>query len=223
MKNLREFFSSLYRPATRSLPRIVVLISGRGSNMRALLQKIRERRLRAQCTLVLSDREANGLAVARSFGVHAELFRKKKEESREAFDKRLAERIKKENPALVVCAGYLRILSQPMLDAFPQRIVNIHPSLLPAFPGLHAQRQALEYGVKVTGCTIHLVDAGVDTGKILAQRVVPVLANDTVDTLSRRILRAEHDLYWRTVQKYLDYLLKRDKQVVVKQPGKRGI
>ncbi|HNM99066.1 MAG TPA: phosphoribosylglycinamide formyltransferase [Turneriella sp.] len=204
MKSLREFFSSLYRPATGNLPRIVILISGRGSNMRALLEKIREGRLRAQCTLVLSDREAKGLEVARAMGFRAELFPKKKEESRESFDRRLAERVKKENPALVVCAGYLRILSEPMLTAFPQRIINIHPSLLPAFPGLRSQKQALDYGVKVTGCTIHLVDAGVDTGRILAQGVVPVLAKDSEETLSRRILKAEHDLYWRTVQKHLE-------------------
>jgi phosphoribosylglycinamide formyltransferase-1 len=206
MKSLRELFSFLYRPAPGNLPRIVILISGRGSNMRALLEKIREGRLRAQCSLVISDREAKGLAVARALGFQADLFPKKKEESREAFDRRLAERIKKENPTLVVCAGYLRILSRPMLEAFPERILNIHPSLLPAFPGLNAQKQALDYGVKVTGCTIHLVDAGVDTGKILAQQAVPVLENDTEQTLSRRILKAEHDLYWRTVQKYLDRL-----------------
>ncbi|MFZ5630768.1 MAG: phosphoribosylglycinamide formyltransferase [Spirochaetota bacterium] len=208
MKSLREFFSSWYKPARGSHPRIVILISGRGSNMRALLEKIREGRLHAQCSLVLSDREAKGLEVARALGFRAELFTKKKEESRESFDRRLGERIKKENPTLIVCAGYLRILSEPMLAAFPQRIVNIHPSLLPAFPGLRSQKQALDYGVKVTGCTIHVVDAGVDTGKILAQGVVPVLAKDTEETLSRRILKAEHDLYWRTVQKYLEKIAK---------------
>jgi phosphoribosylglycinamide formyltransferase-1 len=206
MNSLKDFLLSWYRRRPGKAPRIVILISGRGSNMRALLEKIREGRLRAECSLVISDREAGagGLAVARAMGFKAELIQKRKDESREAFDRRLAERIKKENPTLVVCAGYLRILSEPMLAAFPQRIVNIHPSLLPAFPGLRAQKQALDYGVKVTGCTIHLVDAGVDTGKILAQGVVPVLAKDTEETLSRRILKAEHDLYWRTVQKYLE-------------------
>jgi len=206
MNSLKDFLLSWYRRRPGKAPRIVILISGRGSNMRALLEKIREGRLRAECSLVISDREAGagGLAVARAMGFKAELIQKRKEESREAFDRRLAERIKKENPTLVVCAGYLRILSEPMLAAFPQRIVNIHPSLLPAFPGLRAQKQALDYGVKVTGCTIHLVDAGVDTGRILAQGVVPVLAKDTEETLSRRILKAEHDLYWRTVQKYLE-------------------
>jgi phosphoribosylglycinamide formyltransferase-1 len=206
MKTWWELFSFRLRRTQTKLPRIVILISGRGSNMRALLEKIRQGKLRAECSLVISDREAKGLEVARAMGFKAELIRKKKEESRESFDLRLAERIKKETPTLVVCAGYLRILTAPMLSAFPQRILNIHPSLLPAFPGLNAQKQALDYGVKVTGCTIHLVDAGVDTGKILAQGVVPVLENDTEETLSRRILKLEHSLYWRTVQAYLEKL-----------------
>ncbi|MCS6971766.1 MAG: phosphoribosylglycinamide formyltransferase [Turneriella sp.] len=194
--------SRLWQPDI-TLPRIVILISGRGSNMRVLLQKSRERKLLARCTLVVSDRPAKGLEIAKAFGVPAILFAKNKGESREEFDHRLAERLKQENPDLVVCAGYLRILSRPMLEAFPNRIVNIHPSLLPAFPGLHAQKQALDYGVKISGCTVHLVDAGVDTGKILAQRAVPVMATDTEETLSRRILAVEHDLYWRAINDYL--------------------
>ncbi len=183
--------------------RIVILISSKGSNMRAILGKICEGKLNAHCTLVLSDREAKGLEVAKTLGVATELFPKRKEETREQFDTRLAARLKAEKPALIVCAGYLKIITQPLLMAFPQRILNIHPSLLPAFPGLKAQKQALDYGVKYTGCTIHLVDSGVDTGKILAQAVVPVRKGDTEETLSRRILKAEHDTYWRTIAGYL--------------------
>lgn len=204
MKSLWQFLP--LRKRQEQLPRIVILISGRGSNMRALLEKIREGKLRAHCPLVLSDREAKGLELARKLGFKAELLRKQKGESREDYDRRLAARIKKEAPTLIVCAGYMRILSAPMLEAFPQRILNIHPALLPAFPGLNAQRQALEYGVKFSGCTVHLVDAGVDTGKILAQAVVPVRGDDTEETLSRRILKAEHALYWRTVAQYLESL-----------------
>lgn len=204
MKQVTDSFLSWLRPRKENLPRIVILISGRGSNMRALLEKIRDGKLRAHCVLVLSDREAKGLEVAKSLGFRSELFAKKKDETREAFDRRLAQRLKQENPALIVCAGYLRIISEPLLAAFPQRIVNIHPSLLPAFPGLRSQKQALDYGVRVTGCTVHIVDAGIDTGKILAQAAVPVLAKDSEETLSRRILKAEHDLYWQAVQKYLD-------------------
>lgn len=183
--------------------RIVILISSKGSNMRAILAKIREGKLYATCTLVLSDREAKGLEVAKAFGIATELFPKRKDETREQFDTRLAARLKAERPTLIVCAGYLKIITQPMLAAFPQRILNIHPSLLPAFPGLKAQKQALDYGVKITGCTIHLVDSGVDTGRILAQAVVPVHKADTEESLSLRILKAEHDTYWRVIADYL--------------------
>lgn len=200
MKNLKEFFQKAHR-APRA--RIVILISSRGSNMRAVLEAIRTGKLAAECTLVLSDREAAGLEVARKARVRTELFQKRKAESREDFDARLAERLKKENPDLIVCAGYLRIISRPLLAAFPRRILNIHPSLLPAFPGLKAQQQALDYGVKVSGCTIHLVDEGIDTGKILAQAVVPVQKADTEETLSRRILKTEHQLYWQVIGRYL--------------------
>jgi phosphoribosylglycinamide formyltransferase-1 len=209
MKNLREFFKTLYPKkiaANKAKPGIVILISSRGSNMRAVLTAIGEGKLAAECALVLSDREAPGLLIAQKLGFRSEFFPKKKTESREEFDARLAIRLKQENPALVVCAGYLRIISQPLLKAFPRRIINIHPSLLPAFPGLHAQKQALDYGVKVTGCTVHLVDQGVDTGKILAQVVVPVLKGDSEDMLSRRILKVEHQLYWRVIGRYLKKL-----------------
>jgi len=174
--------------------------------MRALLEKIREGKLNADCKLVLSDREAPGLDVAKKLGYKVELFPKHKSESREEFDTRLAARLKAENPTLIVCAGYLKIITAPLLQAFPQRILNIHPALLPAFPGLKAQRQALDYGVKITGCTIHLVDNGVDTGKILAQAAVHVEPGDSEVTLSRRILKAEHALYWQTIAKYLSTL-----------------
>lgn len=197
------WLKSVFSPQSAAAPRIVILISSKGSNMRAILTKINERKLQARCTLVLSDREAKGLEVAKGFGIPAELFPKRKEETREQFDARLAARLKAEKPDLVVCAGYLKIITQPLLSAFPQRILNIHPSLLPAFPGLRAQKQALDYGVKYTGCTIHLVDSGVDTGKILAQAVVPVQKNDTEETLSRRILKAEHDTYWRVIAVHL--------------------
>ncbi len=207
MRSLKDFFRSYAARAKKPLPRIAILISGRGSNMQALLLKIRERRLTAACVLVISDREAKGIEVARGFGVKAEVFSRSKAESRDAFDTRLAARLKEAGVQVVVCAGYLRILSQPMLQAFPRRILNVHPSILPAFPGMNAQQQALDYGVKITGCTIHLVDAGVDTGKILAQAAVPVVAGDTAGSLSRRILQAEHALYWKTVQSYLASLV----------------
>lgn len=206
MRSLKDFFSSDSARVKKPRRRIAILISGRGSNMQALLQKIREGKLKAECVLVVSDREAKGIEVARGFGVRGEVMLREKGEAREAFDTRLAARLKEAGVEIVVCAGYLRILSGPMLKAYAGRILNVHPSLLPAFPGMNAQQQALEYGVKLTGCTIHLVDAGVDTGKILAQAAVPVLKGDTVGALSRRILAAEHNLYWQTLQNYLAQL-----------------
>ncbi|MBV6492797.1 MAG: Phosphoribosylglycinamide formyltransferase [Turneriella sp.] len=202
MKALRTLFTG--KPPQKA--RLAILVSGRGSNMRALLDAMRLQKLDAECILVLSDREATGLGLAQKYGVPTELFPKKKGESREGFDARLAERLKKENPTLVICAGYLKLITAPLLNAFPNRILNIHPALLPAFPGLNAQKQALDYGVKITGCTVHLVDRGMDTGKILAQSAVPVQSKDTVETLSRRILKAEHQLYWRAIQQYLKKL-----------------
>lgn len=206
MRSLKDFFSSDSARVKRPLRRIAILISGRGSNMQALLQKIREGKLKAECVLVVSDREAKGIEVAWGFGVKAEVLARQKGEAREAFDARLAARLQAAAVEVVVCAGYLRILSGPMLKAYAGRILNVHPSILPAFPGMNAQQQALDYGVKLTGCTIHLVDAGVDTGKILAQGAVEVKAGDTVGALSRRILAAEHALYWQTLQKFLDQL-----------------
>jgi phosphoribosylglycinamide formyltransferase 1 len=211
MAGLGQFLQRLKNPVVRNtapLPRLVILISSRGSNMAAILRSIRERNLQADCALVISDREAAGLDVAKGFGVATELIPKRREESRQDFDLRLAKRITEVNPTLIVCAGYLKIITAPLVDAFPRRIINIHPSLLPAFPGLRAQKQALDYGVKVTGCTVHLVDHGVDTGTILAQRAVAVRADDTEATLSHRILEVEHELYWRTIQRYLNRLAK---------------
>lgn len=178
--------------------RLGVLGSGKGSNMVAIAEACRAGRIPAEVTLVLSDvAEAGILAHARSLGLAARFiapgaFRTKLEEQAEqAYVAALVEA----GVELVVLAGFMRVLKEPLLRAFPERIINIHPSLLPAFPGLEAWRQALEYGVKFTGCTVHFVDAGVDCGPIIAQRVVPVLALDTPATLHERIQQAEHALY----------------------------
>ena len=185
-----------------SKPRVAFLISGRGSNMAAIIRKIRKKRLRAAVALVFSDRAgAPGLEIARKFGYETQSFFPRDFASPGDHDRELARLLQKKGTDWVVCAGYLRILQKPMLDAFKNRIVNIHPSLLPAFPGLRAQKQALDQGVKFTGCTVHLVDEGVDTGPIIAQRVVKIQKNETEASLSRKILKKEHDLYWRTLKK----------------------
>ncbi|MBE3575303.1 MAG: phosphoribosylglycinamide formyltransferase [Firmicutes bacterium] len=175
--------------------RLVVLVSGRGSNLQAILDAIEAGTLPARVCAVISDQpEAPALQRARARGVPAIPLPKRRGEPRDAYSARLAALCKEYQPELVVLAGFMRILGEPFLEAFPQRVINIHPALLPSFPGKNAQRQALEYGVRFSGCTVHFVDVGVDSGPIILQAVVPVLPDDTVEALSQRILREEHHL-----------------------------
>ena len=175
-----------------------VLGSGKGSNFKAIAEAIDAGRLNAEVCIVLSDVENAGiLAYARGCGIRAEFiapgrFRTKLEPEVEA---RLVTLLREAEVDLVVLAGYMRMIKAPMLEAFPNRIINIHPSLLPRFPGLAAWKQALEAGAPVTGCTVHYVDGGMDTGPILAQSEVPVLPGDTAESLHARIQVAEHALY----------------------------
>ena len=183
-------------------PRIAFLISGRGSNMSAILRKILDKKLHANPVLVFSDKKsALGLEKAQKFNIPTKTFALKDFNSKEAYEKELVNVLKKAKVEWVVCAGYMKILGSTMVDAFEERIVNIHPALLPSFPGLHAQKQALEYGVQFSGCTVHFVDKGVDTGPIILQQVVTVLKNDTEASLSKRILKTEHDSYWQALKK----------------------
>lgn len=178
------------------------LISGRGSNMEAILEKIKEGKLRARPMVVFSDNSsAAGLKIAEEYGIAAETFSPADFVSSRAYEENLVELLKKYNVEWVVCAGYMRILRETMVMAFPNKIINIHPALLPSFPGLNAQKQALQYGVKHSGCTVHFVDIHTDNGPILMQKVVPVKNKDTVDSLSKRILKAEHSLYWRALKR----------------------
>lgn len=186
---------------------IGILGSGKGSNCRAILERIRDGALCAEPRLVISDVfNAGILQIAREFGVpNAYLppgrFRTKMEPEAEAA---LVRMLRDASVELVVLAGFMRVLKEPTLSAFPHRIVNIHPSLLPKFPGLEAWKQALEAGVPVTGCTVHYVDAGVDTGEIIAQRQVPVLPNDTAETLHARIQTAERELYPEVIARFCE-------------------
>jgi len=180
--------------------RIGVLISGRGSNFEALAASVDAGRIpTAEIAIVLSNREdAPGLDRARARGIPARGIASKGLE-REAFDRQIAAALQEKGVDLVCLAGYMRLLSPYFVRAFPNRILNIHPSLLPAFPGLEAQRQALEYGVKFTGATVHFVDEQLDAGPIIIQAVVPIEDGDTVETLSARILREEHRIYTEAV------------------------
>ncbi|MBM4268772.1 MAG: phosphoribosylglycinamide formyltransferase [Deltaproteobacteria bacterium] len=173
-----------------------ILISGRGSNMDAILAAIEEGRLDASVPIVVSNRAGvAGLDRARARGVPTLVLAHREHPSREAFDEALVEALRRHDVDTVALAGFDRLLSPVLLSAFPGRVVNIHPALLPSFPGLHAQQQALDYGVRITGATVHLVDERMDHGPILAQAAVPVLDDDTEDTLAERILAEEHRIY----------------------------
>lgn len=190
-----------------SLPpnrRLGVLISGRGTNLQSLIDAIAGRRLDATIAVVISNREdAAGIERARHAGLETLCISHRGWPSREDYDRSLARELHDRDVGLVCLAGFMRIFSAPMLQAFPNRILNIHPSLLPAFPGLHPQQQAIDHGVKVSGVTVHLVDAGLDAGPIVLQRTVPVLDTDTADTLAARILAEEHRVYPEAVTRVL--------------------
>lgn len=185
-------------------PKIAILISGRGSNMVAILESIREGRLDAEAAVVISNIEsAAGLEQARERGVATRVI-SHKGRTREEHDSEIVAELKSRDVSVVCLAGYMRLLDPLFVRAFENRILNIHPSLLPAFPGIDAQRQALEHGVKVTGCTVHLVDDELDHGPIVLQQAVEVLDADTVETLSARILEQEHRLYPDAVARVLN-------------------
>jgi phosphoribosylglycinamide formyltransferase-1 len=182
-----------------------VLGSGKGSNFRAILAEIQAGRLDAEAVLVMSDVEDAGiLDLARSAGIPVYVIREEKFRTKLSpqIETAVATRLRDAGVELVVLAGYMRMVKAPILEGFPRRVINIHPSLLPAFPGLEAWRQALEAGVKKTGCTVHFVDAGMDTGEIIAQAEVPVLPNDTAESLHARIQVEEHKLYPGVVARF---------------------
>ncbi|GAB4112445.1 MAG: phosphoribosylglycinamide formyltransferase [Sandaracinaceae bacterium] len=180
--------------------KIAVLASGRGSNLRAIARAIDEERCRARIVAVVSDKPgAPALAFAAERGVPTAVVPPKDHPSRAAWDEALASAVAAYEPGLVVLAGFMRIVGPAMLARFPHRIVNVHPALLPSFPGAHGARDALAKGVRISGCTVHVVDAGVDTGPILAQAAVSVLPTDTEESLQTRIQACEHRLLPRVI------------------------
>jgi phosphoribosylglycinamide formyltransferase-1 len=177
------------------MKRVAILLSGRGSNFEAIADNAARGSLEADIAVVISNRpEARGLLIARERGIHAVALASRGMD-REAYDRALVDELRNYNVDLICLAGYMRMLSAGFVRQFPNRILNIHPSLLPAFPGLDAQRQALEYGVKISGCTVHFVDEYLDAGPVLLQAAIPVLDDDTVESLSARILKEEHRIY----------------------------
>lgn len=185
--------------------RIAVLISGRGSNLQSIIDAIAAHELDATLTVVISDRpDAAGLSRAREAGIEALYLGPRDFETRDAYDRAVVDILKARHVELVCLAGFMRLVGPPLLDAFPNAILNIHPSLLPAFPGLDAQRRAFDHGVRIAGATVHLVTADLDAGPIVVQSAVPVLDDDTVGALSARILVAEHRLYPQAIAIMLD-------------------
>lgn len=189
--------------------RLGVLISGSGTNLQAIIDRSERGELHAEVVCVISNRaDAFGLERARKHGIAAIHIDHKSFSGRSEYDAALVKTLQELNVDLVILAGFMRIVTPVLLDAFPNRVMNIHPALLPAFPGLDAQKQALEYGAKLSGCTVHFVDAGTDTGPIILQAAVPILEGDSVESLSERIHHEEHELYPAAVQLFAEGRLK---------------
>ncbi|OGW38075.1 MAG: phosphoribosylglycinamide formyltransferase [Nitrospirae bacterium RBG_13_39_12] len=176
--------------------RIGVLASGRGSNFQSIIDAIKSGKLDAEIALLITD-NTSALAIdkAKKHAIEYLAIRPEECTTKDNYFEKIAEELKKRNVGLVVLAGFMRIVRKPLIDAFPNMIMNIHPALLPAFPGLHGQRQALEYGVRISGCTVHFVDEGMDTGPVIIQAAVPVFQDDTEESLADRILKLEHKIY----------------------------
>lgn len=185
--------------------RLAVLASGRGSNLQAIIDAITEGRLRAVLAVVISNKaESQALERARKHGAPAVFLDPKATPGRDAYDAVILEHLRQHDVGLVALAGYMKIVTRVLIDAYANRIMNIHPSLLPSFPGLEAQQQALDWGAKVSGCTVHFVEEGVDTGPIIQQAAVPVLEGDTAESLEARILAQEHRIYPEAIQLFAE-------------------
>lgn len=222
------------RPVRRQVS-IGVLISGSGTNLQSMIDAIEAKELDAKIQLVLSNRaDAYGLVRAKKHGIPIEVLDHKRFSNREDFDQAVVDILRAREVELVVLAGFMRLLSPVFVRAYSNRIMNIHPALLPAFPGLHVQKKAVEHGVRFSGCTVHFVNEECDEGPIIIQAVVPVFPEDTEDSLASRILEQEHRIYPRAIQLYsegrlriegrkvfVDGLAREENQVLVQPPLKR--
>jgi phosphoribosylglycinamide formyltransferase-1 len=211
---------------------IAVLVSGGGTNLQSIIDAIEAKRLDAKIEVVLSNRaDAYGLVRAKKHGVATEVLDHKNFSSRDAYDQAVVDLLRARGVELVVLAGFMRLLSPVFVRAYSNRIMNIHPALLPSFPGLHVQKKAVEHGVRFSGCTVHFVNEECDEGPIIIQAVVPVFPDDTEETLAARILRQEHQIYPRAIQLYaegrlrvvgrkvmVDKQRKDDSQVLIQPP-----
>ena len=184
---------------------IGVLVSGSGTNLLAIIEAIKEGEINGVIRIVISDKhDAFALKRARFYNIKTNSINPEGFDSREGYDKEIVSILKEKEVELVVLAGYMKILSPYFINAFKDKIMNIHPALLPSFPGLHVQKKAIDYGVKVSGCTVHFVDEGLDSGPIIMQKAVKVKENDTEETLAKRILKQEHKIYPRAIQLFAE-------------------
>ena len=182
-----------------------ILASGSGSNLQAIIDNIEKGRLDGEIKVVICNYDdAYALVRAKKHNIHSVVIRHSEFKDREVFDRRMVDILKSFSVELVVMAGFMRLLTPFFLNAFPLRVMNIHPAILPAFPGTHAQKRAADYGVRFSGCTVHFADEGVDSGPIIIQAVVPVYEDDTEDTLGARILKEEHRIYSQAIQFYAE-------------------
>lgn len=188
---------------------IGVLVSGRGSNLQAILDAIDKGILSAEVKIVISNNaDSQAISRAKERSIPTEILLDKGFSSRSEYDEKLINALTNNGVELVILAGFMRIMTKDFIKAFPMKIMNIHPALLPSFPGLNVQKKALEYGAKFSGCTVHFVDEGVDTGPIIIQAAVPVYDDDTEETLSKRILKEEHKVYPKSIQLFAEGKLK---------------
>lgn len=186
-----------------------VLASGRGSNFQAIVDAIGSGKLRASVKLLIVDNtDAYAIERAKKHSIEYLYLNRKSFHTNDDFFRKIADELTARGVELVILAGFMRVVKKPLIDAFPNRIMNIHPALLPSFPGLHGQRQAADYGVKISGCTVHFVDEGMDTGPVIIQAAVPVSPEDTEESLSERILKLEHRIFPEAIGLYADGRLK---------------
>ncbi len=203
--------------------KIGVLVSGRGSNLQAIIDSIEAGKVKAKIEIVVSDNpKALALERCRKHGIPYMTIEQKNHSSRKAFEEAIVKVLKEKGVELVVLAGFMRILSGHFLKHFPNRVINIHPSLIPAFQGLHAQEQAVKFGAKFSGCTVHIVDESVDAGPVIVQAVVPVLPEDTGETLAERILKWEHKILPQTIQWFAEDRIKIEGRKVIVEGAKYG-
>ncbi|MGQ9823979.1 MAG: phosphoribosylglycinamide formyltransferase [Desulfotomaculales bacterium] len=202
-----------------ALLRVGVLASGRGTNLQAIIDACKEGKVPAEVAVVVSDKaSAQALERARKEGIPAVFVDPRGFAGKEEYERAVVDVLKRHGAELVCLAGYMRLVGKTLLGSFPNRIMNIHPALLPAFPGLHGQRQALEYGVRYSGCTVHFVDEGCDTGPIILQAVVPVFDTDTEETLAARILEQEHRIYPEAIRLFArGYLHLKGRRVFIRE------